>query len=452
MAPQRVFHGPKIVFLSIADPGGGKKVPKLSGMVLLSYLCAAMVSSTTSLRPERVSSGPAGTSRPVAIWVYTGVIMLLIQVILGGITRLTGSGLSITEWNVVTGTLPPLNAQQWQEAFDKYRQTPQFQIINSGFGLPDFKFIFFWEWFHRFWARMVGVVFLVGFAMLLWRRLLQPRMIRPLLILFLLGALQGAVGWIMVASGLTGDAIYVRPTRLALHFIFALGLIVYAFWFALQLSVPESARLGRNAQADNPQRPGPARTGLDGDRQAVFLRQVTLLRHWTIAILAVLIFQLLYGALMAGHKAANVAPTWPTINGDWWPGSLFSQHPLLQDLAGNKITVQFIHRGLAYGLLVLALIWTAIAYRLSAERSSGLSGNASGASAVPPSFRKLRWLPLLLIGVQILLGIFSLLTSPGIIPNHWVTFDWLAQFHQVTGLLFLMTMTGMLYLVIPDRP
>ena len=156
----------------------------------------------------------------------------------------------------------------------------------------------------------------------------------------------------------------------------------------------------------------------------------------TIAILAVLFIQLLYGALMAGHKAANVASTWPTINGDWLPGSLFSQHPLLQDLAGNKITVQFIHRGLAYILLVLVLVWTAIAYRLP---------------RIPPSFRQLRWLPLLLIGVQVLLGISSLLTSPGIIPNQWVAFDWLAQFHQVTGLLFLLTMAGMLYLVIPDR-
>src|SRR5258708_239999 len=98
------------------------------------------------------------SSRPVAIWILTGVIMLLVQVILGGITRLTGSGLSITEWNVVTGAIPPLNHAQWQEAFDKYRQTPQFQILNAGFSLSDYKFIFFWEWLHRFWARMVGVV------------------------------------------------------------------------------------------------------------------------------------------------------------------------------------------------------------------------------------------------------------------------------------------------------
>src|ERR1700761_191406 len=127
------------------------------------------------------------SSRPVAIWVYTGVIMLLIQVILGGITRLTGSGLSITEWNVAK-PIPPLNTAQWQEAFVKYRQTPQFRLINSDFGLSDFKFIYFWEWFHRLWARLVGVVFLVGFAWLLWKKQIGRQLVRPLIILFLLGA------------------------------------------------------------------------------------------------------------------------------------------------------------------------------------------------------------------------------------------------------------------------
>jgi heme a synthase len=374
------------------------------------YLCGAM-------RPSSYLS-----SRPVAIWVMTGVIMLLIQVILGGITRLTGSGLSITEWNVVTGTLPPLNDIQWQEAFGKYRQTPQFQILNSGFSLSDFKFIFFWEWFHRFWARMVGVVFLVGFAWLAWKKKMQPGMIRPLIILFLLGALQGAIGWIMVASGLTGDAIYVAPTRLALHFVFALILIVYAFWFALELSVsPRTIMQGSDAGT----LPGPE----------TLRRRAKAVRRWTVAILIVLLFQLLYGALMAGHKAATVAATWPTINGDWMPDAAFSGHPLPHDLIGNKITVQFMHRGIAYLLLVMVLVWTWRALALPASQGS---------------FRKLRWLPLSLIGVQIMLGIGSLLTSPGIIPQHWGSFDWLAQFHQVTGLLFLLTMVGMLYLVKPD--
>jgi cytochrome c oxidase assembly protein subunit 15 len=129
--------------------------------------------------------------------------MLLVQVILGGITRLTGSGLSITEWNVATGAVPPLNSQQWITEFEKYKETPQFRLLHSDFTLHDFKFIFFWEWFHRFWARMVGVVFIIGFIYLVRKRKMKQEMIKPLLILFLLGALQGAVGWIMVASGLT---------------------------------------------------------------------------------------------------------------------------------------------------------------------------------------------------------------------------------------------------------
>lgn len=363
----------------------------------------------------------SSSSRPVAIWIFTGVIMLLIQVILGGITRLTGSGLSITHWDVITGVLPPLNNAQWQEAFDGYRQTPQYRILNSGFDLADFKFIFFWEWFHRVWARMIAVVFVVGFLWLIGTKKMKKEMIRPLLILFLLGALQGAVGWIMVASGFIGDAIYVEPTRLALHFILALCLVVYAFWFALQLSVTPQALLARR---------------VGGVQTAAASRRLTTLRGWTIGVLVVLFFQLLYGALMAGHKAATVAPSWPTINGDWIPPSMFTTPSLRQNLIGNKVTVQFIHRGMAYLLLGMVGIWSVLALRLSAP---------------PPYFRKLRWLPLLLIGVQITLGIMSLLTSPGIIPGQWVSFDWLAQFHQITGLLFLLTIIGMLYLVKPIR-
>jgi len=346
------------------------------------------------------------SSRAVAIWIYAGVVMLLIQVILGGITRLTGSGLSITEWDVVTGTIPPLSTLQWQEAFEKYRHTPQYRLINSGFSLSDFKFIFFWEWFHRFWARMVGVVFLVGFAWLLLKRKIRPAMVRPLVILFLLGALQGVIGKVMVASGLTGDAIYVEPTKLAMHFIFALVLIVYTFWLGLQLTVPVTAR-----------------------------REAAGLRGWTVAILVVLFFQLIYGALMAGHKAANVASSWPDINGDLIPPGML-RGSWLEALVGNRITVQFIHRTLAYVLFVLVVVWTV---------------KAIGLCAVPAGFGPFRWLPLVLIGVQIILGISSLLTSPWIEAGHWVAFDWLAQFHQITGLLFLLTMVGNLYLVMPVR-
>ncbi len=371
-----------------------------------------------------MQSSSRSSLRPVAIWMYTGVIMLLIQVILGGITRLTGSGLSITEWKVITGTLPPLDRTQWQEAFDGYRHTQQYQLLNSDFTLHDYQFIYFWEWFHRLWARMVGVVFLVGFAWLLWKRKLQPWMIRPLVVLFLLGALQGAVGWVMVASGFVGDAIYVAPTKLALHFVFALVLVAYTWWFALTLSVPPEARVPRIS-------PGPA-----GQIRPVFARRAATLRRWTLAILVLLFFQLIYGALMAGHKAATVAATWPRINGSWIPAGLFTLKPLLHDLAGNKLTVHFIHRGLAYLLFVAVSIWTIASIRLE---------------PLPALFRRLRWLPLSLITLQILLGIGSLLTSPGIIPHQWVVFDWLAQLHQISGLLFLLTMIGMLYIVQPGK-
>jgi cytochrome c oxidase assembly protein subunit 15 len=417
-------------------------------LALPAYLCAAMQSSPSDSAVLRsgANSGSGATpgtgatpgeapSRAVAIWIYTGVAMLLVQVILGGITRLTGSGLSITEWNVGTGAIPPLNTAQWQDAFDKYQQTPQYRLLNSGFSLADYQFIFFWEWFHRFWARLVGVVFLVGFAWLLWKRKIRSGMVRPLIILFLLGALQGAVGWIMVLSGLTGDATYVQPTKLALHFVFALVLIVYTFWLGLELSVPRE----RTREQSPFEGTGDIRSGSSVQGLASSLgegRAVASLRRWTVAILCVLFFQLLYGALMAGHKAANAAPTWPTINGDWVPPGLFDHRPLFEALAGSKIAVQFIHRTLAYCLLLMVLIWT---------------GKAARLPATPDFFRPLRWLPLLLITTQILLGIGSLLTSPWIRPQHWVSFDWLAQFHQVTGLLFLLTMTGMLYLVLPHR-
>jgi cytochrome c oxidase assembly protein subunit 15 len=354
------------------------------------------------------SSGLTGT-RPVAYWLLLGVFMLLVQIILGGITRLTGSGLSITEWNVVTGTLPPLNQQQWIDEFSKYKQTPQFRLLNADFSLSDFKFIFFWEWFHRFWARMVGVAFLVGFGLLLWKKKLRPEMIRPLAILFLLGAMQGAVGWIMVASGLTGDAIYVNPTRLALHFLFALVLICYTFWSAMELLIP-------------------------GDQ---IIRDKKI-RQWTWAILCVLFIQLLFGALMAGHKAATAAPTWPTINGDWFPGSLLKDSPVMLNFIDNKITIQFMHRGLAYLLLLLTAGWTVSAVRISR-------------GAATRYFQRSRWLPLWVLFLQIVLGITTLLTSPGIMPNHWVFFDWTAQLHQLTGMLFLLLMLYMIFIVRPEK-
>jgi heme a synthase len=347
------------------------------------------------------------SSRAVSNWILLGVFLLLIQVMLGGITRLTGSGLSITEWNLVTGALPPLNQQQWMAAFDKYKQTKQFQLLHTDFTLSDFKFIFFWEWIHRFWARLIGVIFLLGFGWLLWKKKIKREIIKPLFILFLLGALQGAVGWLMVVSGLTGDEIYVQPTRLALHFIFALGLICYTCWFALLLLIPQRGTV-RNNQ----------------------------LRAWTGFILLLLFFQLLFGALMAGHKAAATAPSWPTINGYWIPPSLFTLSPFLLNFIQNKITLHFMHRGLAYSLFIATLIWTLKANKL-ATRSVYL--------------HKTRALPFMMVSVQIILGIIAVVSSPDIIANRWGLFDWIALLHQITGMIFLLTMVYMLYLVNPEK-
>lgn len=342
------------------------------------------------------------SSHPIAIWLLVGVGMIIIQVLLGGITRLTGSGLSITEWNVVTGTLPPMNEQQWMTEFDKYQQTPQYQLLNSGFTLSDFKFIFFWEWFHRVWARLIGVVFAVPFIIFLIQKRFKPSMVKPMLILFLLGALQGAIGWIMVASGLTGDAIYVKPAKLALHFVFALGLLAYTFWFALELLVPKD--------------------------KIVYNTKINKL---TIGILAVLLVQLVYGAFMAGHKAATAAPTWPDINGSIIPPNMFGQEGGLLDLIDNRITIHFIHRGLAYLLLAMVLWQTSRLFK-----SKGIA-----------DLKISSWLPAFLVSFQLALGILSVLSSTEIIPNQWGLFEWMAQLHQLVAMALLLSQVWLLYLV-----
>lgn len=348
---------------------------------------------------DRINTG----NKAVANWILIGIIMLLVQVILGGVTRLTGSGLSITEWNVITGALPPLSENKWVAEFEKYKATPQYLLLNTEFQLKDFKFIFFWEWLHRFWARLIGIVFIVGFVYLTRKKYLKKEMVDPLLILFLLGAFQGAIGWIMVASGLTGDAVYVKPTKLALHFIFAMVLIAYAFWFYLQLIVPKNDIITAPKE-----------------------------RNYTWWILSLIIIQLIFGALMAGHKAATAAPTWPDINGELVPGYIFKDKPFLINFIENKITIHFVHRTLAYIILILTAVFT---WRLTRINSNS------------KTFNRTKTLPAILVTIQVLLGIFSLVASPKIIPNHWGTFEWLAQLHQVTGMLLALSLVAMLYLI-----
>ena len=363
------------------------------------HLIATFVGMNTANRSNKL----------VATWLLLGVVMTIIQFVLGGVTRLTGSGLSITEWEVITGALPPLSEEAWLIEFAKYKQTPQFQLLNFEFDLQNFKYIFFWEWFHRLWARIIGLVFAGGFIWFVVAKHFKKEMIKPLVILFFLGIMQGAIGWIMVASGLEGDAVYVKPTRLALHFIFALGLLSYTFWFALQLSVPQTA-LQISA----------------GMHQAVQKA-----KKINVAILALLVLQLMYGALMAGHKAAMVAPTWPTINGDYMPSNLFSDPVFLLNFIENKILVHFMHRGIAYVLLVLVIYWTVQLYRIN------------GSSF----FNRIKIFPLLLVVLQVLLGIASLLYARSIIPGVWGIFEWMAQIHQLVGMSLLLSLVATFYVM-----
>lgn len=333
--------------------------------------------------------------KQVANWLLLGVAMIVIQVLLGGITRLTESGLSITEWKPITGTLPPLNDASWQAEFDKYKGTDQFKYIHKDFTLSDFKFIFFWEWFHRVWARLMGIVFLVGFIYFIATKKLKREMVMPMVILFILGGLQGLVGWIMVKSGLVPEKYFVGHVELATHFIMALLLLAYTFWFAMKLKVP-TRQLVKNAG----------------------LKRLM----WVISF--VLFLQLIYGGFMAGMRAALFAPTWPDINGAAIPPGMDSMSPVLQNLVNNPITVQFIHRGLAYLLFILIVIgWL---------KSRKINGS--------PLFHKLWTVTMVIIFVQVLLGILTVLNAA--FADRLI---WLGVSHQFAGMLLAMLITALLF-------
>lgn len=325
-------------------------------------------------------------NRAIVIWLFTGVVMIIVQVLLGGITRLTGSGLSITEWKPILGALPPMNEAAWQEAFAKYQEIGQAKVINSHFTPADFKWIYFWEWLHRNWARLIGIVFAVPFIYFIVKKKIDRSMINPMIVLFLLGGLQGAIGWIMVQSGLNEENLYVSHIRLAIHFIAALGLLWYTLWFALKLSVP-------------PQNITPA----PGARK---------LSAW---VLGLLVIQLIYGAFMAGLHTALAANTWPDINGMWWPEDMFPAGKFWDAITHNKITIHFIHRGLAYVLTLLIAIWF-----LKTARFPKLAG--------------VRMLALLTVLLQVFLGVLVLLNTRTSIPLGF------ALAHQFTGMALLMVM------------
>lgn len=267
--------------------------------------------------------------RAVRIWLAIVAAMIVLMILVGGATRLTESGLSIVEWKPVTGAIPPLSAQAWNEAFEAYKTIPQYQQINRGMSLGEFKTIFWWEWSHRFLGRAIGVVFLLPFLYFLWRGGLPGKLKSRLWLIFALGALQGAVGWWMVASGLSGRT-EVSQYRLAVHLMLALTIYALIVW-TLVRAVPGQARVAR------------ASPGL----------------RWTVDAIAVVVFlQLYFGALVAGLRAGRSYNTWPAIDGSFIPPAerLFFEQPWWRNFFDSVLTVQFTHRMLAYLLLVQTLL------------------------------------------------------------------------------------------------
>ena len=263
---------------------------------------------------------------PVRIWLFAMAALVLVMVSIGGATRLTGSGLSITEWQPVLGTIPPLSEAAWQEAFEKYRQIPQYKLINKGMSLDAFKAIYWWEWTHRFLGRFIGVVFLVPFLYFLTTGRITRALAPKLAGIFALGGLQGAIGWYMVRSGLA-ERTAVSHYRLALHLALAVAIFAAVLWVALSLGRSENA--SRNA----------SRT-----------------RRTIAAVLAGLVFlQIVAGAFVAGLKAGAGYNTWPLMDGQLIPDGLGVMSPWWANLFENATTVQFNHRLLAYVLAGLAL-------------------------------------------------------------------------------------------------
>ncbi len=335
--------------------------------------------------------------RQIAIWLLIGVGMIVIQVLIGGITRLTESGLSITEWKPITGALPPLNDAAWQIEFEKYKGTDQFKYVHQYFSLSEFKFIFFWEWFHRTWARLMGLVFLFGFIYFLGAKKFNKGMIKPMIVLFTLGGIQGFIGWFMVKSGLVPEKYFVGHVELTTHFIAALGLLCYTLWFALSLLIKAEQII------INPK-----------------------LRNFLLLILGVLFLQLIYGGFMAGMRAAVTAPTWPDINGSMVPDSMLELSPFSANLINNPLMVHFIHRGIAYLLVVLIGIWW---FKSRSVKAKSL-------------FSKLRFMFLLLVISQAVLGILTVLNATQ--PNMLVVFGVL---HQFTAMLLVMVIVSLIFMV-----
>ena len=332
-------------------------------------------------------------NKPVIIWLLSGCVLIFIMVIVGGITRLTNSGLSMTDWHLITDTLPPLTEAKWHEAFEQYKKFPEYQKINihNDFTIDDYKYIYFWEWFHRFIGRAIGMVFIIPFIYFLIRKKLDKSTIKKCIILLLLGGLQGFFGWFMVKSGLI-DNPDVSHFRLALHLTTAFITFAYTFWVALDLIYPVKRNIEKSLRKIA--------------RYAMFF----------------LLLQIIYGGFVAGLNAGLIHNHWPLMSdGQFIHESVFlEQDSLLLSFTEGKSGVQFIHRTLAYVVVGMML------YLYIESRKHILDFN-----------QKKGILTLVfLVFTQFALGVFTLLYG---VPL------WLGLIHQVNAFFLLLAMTYTLH-------
>ena len=332
-----------------------------------------------ALHSETTASQPASHPQALITWLMGVAVLVFAMVVVGGITRLTESGLSITEWKPITGTLPPLNEASWLSEFEKYKQIPEYTEINgpAGMTLAEFKFIYFWEWVHRLLGRVIGLAFALPLAWF-WIKQAIPSGYKPrLLALLALGGLQGTIGWWMVSSGLSART-DVSHYRLAVHLLTALIILGGLVWTALDLK-----ELTKNPSAK------PARiTGFTG------------------GILAILFIQLLFGAWVAGLNAGYVANTWPLMNDRFYPDGVDTAKGAFYALVNDPYLTHFVHRWWAW-VAVIALILMA--------RRVKKAGVRAASAAIHSAF-----------GVQMLLGIATVMTGVNIV---------LAVSHQAVGAL-----------------
>lgn len=304
--------------------------------------------------------------RPIIIWLFAGCFLIYAMVVIGGITRLTHSGLSMVEWNMIVGSMPPVSDADWQVPFEKYKQSPEYQIINNQFTLEEFKSIYWWEYIHRMLGRTIGAVFLIPFIYFFLKKKFDGPLLKKMIVLLLLGALQGILGWFMVKSGLQKEP-HVSHYRLAAHLISAFTVFGFTFWYALDLLYP-------------------------GAEATITTKK--LIRYSRI-MFGFIVLQIIYGAFVAGLKAGLFYNTFPLMGRSFMPETVTVYEPFWKNLSENPAGVQFIHRWIAVIVAVFVLfVW---------EHARTLQ--------LTSLQRKTSNVMLAVVIIQFLLGIFTLLYS-----------------------------------------